>query len=240
MKKLRRYSKLKNIGDPREIVLLKGSPCAWGRCTFCDYILDNSENEAQNSSFNSHVLSKVTGEFGVLQVINSGSVFELPEYTLDEILQICKLKQIKKIYFESHWFYKDRIEELRKFFGDIKLVLMLGMETFNHRFRNEILKKGIEFDKIQDVRQHFDSICLMVGIKGQTKEMLENDIETLLKNFEHGTINVFVNNSTPIKADLELQSWFKSRFENLSAINKIDVLWDITDFGVGELIDDEE
>ena len=37
----------------------------------------------------------------------------------------------------------------------------------------------------------------MVGIKGQTKRNdSKKDLDILLNNFDHGTINVFVNNST--------------------------------------------
>lgn len=40
-----RYSKITNVHMyKREIVLLKSRPCAYGKCTFCDYILDNSRN----------------------------------------------------------------------------------------------------------------------------------------------------------------------------------------------------
>ena len=35
-----RYSKV-TAKNQREIVLLKGRPCVWGRCAFCDYTLDN-------------------------------------------------------------------------------------------------------------------------------------------------------------------------------------------------------
>ena len=50
--------------NPREIVLLKARPCAWGKCTFCDYIDDNSRDEAEMLALNSKVLSRVTGELG--------------------------------------------------------------------------------------------------------------------------------------------------------------------------------
>ena len=79
-----RYDIVENKNS-REIVLLKGHPCIWGRCAFCDYIDDNSENENEMVEFNSKILKNITGEKGVLEVINSGSVFELPEKTLIEI-----------------------------------------------------------------------------------------------------------------------------------------------------------
>ena len=69
-----RYSKI--IGkNQREICLLRGFPCAWGKCAFCDYIEDNGKDEQAMVSLNHQVLQKVTGEFGVLEVINSGSCF---------------------------------------------------------------------------------------------------------------------------------------------------------------------
>ena len=67
-----RYSKITNKNQ-REIVLLKAYPCVWGKCRFCDYIDDNSRDKEGMLSLNREVLSHVTGEFGVLEVINSGS-----------------------------------------------------------------------------------------------------------------------------------------------------------------------
>lgn len=75
---MERYNKITNK-NPREIVLLKGRPCAWGKCRFCDYIEDNSRDVQEMNALNQEVLSHVTGELGVLEVINSGSCFELPE-----------------------------------------------------------------------------------------------------------------------------------------------------------------
>ncbi len=73
-----RYSKITEK-NPREIVLLKAFPCVWGKCLFCDYIDDNSQNEEEMNKTNFEVLKNITGEFGVLEVINSGSCFEIPK-----------------------------------------------------------------------------------------------------------------------------------------------------------------
>ena len=70
-----RYSKVTNK-NVREIVLLKALPCIWGKCAFCDYIDDNGNNIAEINKLNKEVLDNITGEFGVLEVINSGSCFE--------------------------------------------------------------------------------------------------------------------------------------------------------------------
>ena len=73
----------------------------------------------------------------------------------------------------------------------------------------------------------------MVGIKGQTKEMIDYDMECLQKYFEYGCINIFVNNTTDIKADDELIQWFKEKYSYLEKNPNIEILWNNTDFGVG-------
>ena len=226
-----RYDIVENKNS-REIVLLKGRPCIWGRCAFCDYIDDNSENENEMVEFNSKILKNITGEKGVLEVINSGSVFELPEKTLIEIRDIVNQKGIKLLFFESYWSYRNRLSEIREFFK-IPIVFKNGVETFNDYFRNNVLKKGTIFSGSEEVAKYFNSICLMVGIKGQTKEMIDYDMECLQKYFEYGCINIFINNTTDIKADDELIQWFKEKYSYLEKNPNIEILWNNTDFGVG-------
>ncbi len=231
MNEMVRYSVVENK-KPREIVLLKGHPCIWGRCAFCDYIDDNSKNEEEMAEFNSEVLKNVTGFKGVLEVINSGSVFELPKKTLFEIKEIVKEKGIKLLFFESYWSYRDRLDEMRQFFG-VPIIFKNGVETFNDYFRNNVLKKGTVFSGPEEVAKYFDSICLMVGIQGQTKEMIDYDMECLQKYFKHGCVNVFIDNTTNIKADNELIKWFRDKYSYLDENPNIEVLWNNTDFGVG-------
>ncbi|MEG0295626.1 MAG: radical SAM protein [Clostridium sp.] len=228
---LARYSEVKNK-NKREIVLLKGAPCKWGRCKFCDYILDNSEDAEANIKINNEVLDRITGEYGVLEVINSGSVFELPKETLNRIKDIVDEKKIKLLFFEAHWVYKNRLDEIREFFN-IPIIFKLGLETFDDDFRNDILYKGIVIKTPEDVSKYYDSICLMVGIEGQKKESIDKDIEYLLKYFKKGCINVWIENSTGFKRDQELVNWFKEKYYYLEDNENIEVLWNNTDFGVG-------
>ena len=64
-----RYSEITNKNQ-REIVLLKAFPCVWGKCSFCDYILDNSNFEDEINKLNFEVLENITGKYKVLEVIN--------------------------------------------------------------------------------------------------------------------------------------------------------------------------
>lgn len=218
--------------NPREIVLLRAFPCAWGKCAFCDYIEDNGRNREEMEEQNRQVLSQVTGGLGVLEAINSGSCFELPRETLEDIKTIAVEKNIRRLIFESHWIYRHRLEELREFFR-IPVTYKIGVETFDYDFRERVLNKHADFKSPQEVASFFDSICLMVGIKGQTKEMIRNDIAILKQYFSHGTVNVFNNNSTPIRRDEELVRWFMEEYRWLLDDPDVEVLYNITDFGVG-------
>ena len=109
---MQRYSEITQK-QTREIVLLKGRPCAWGKCTFCDYIDDNETDEALCNTVNLDVLRKVTGKYHALEVINSGSIFELPQATLDAIKHILLEKEIHTLFVESHWSYRHRLQEMR-------------------------------------------------------------------------------------------------------------------------------
>ena len=227
-----RYSKVINK-NLREIVLLKALPCIWGICAFCDYIDDNDDNIAEINKLNKEVLNNITGEFGVLEVINSGSCFEIPRESLEYIKKIVVEKKIKKLFLESHWCYKNRLQEMRDFFG-IEIIFKIGVETFDNSFRNLVLNKNANFKTVDEVKESFQSVCLLVGIKGQTKEMIKRDINLVLENFKYATINVFINNTTDVKRDEELVQWFTDNFKYLEDYQYIEVLYNNTDFGVGD------
>lgn len=227
-----RYNKITNKNN-REIVLLRSFPCIWGKCSFCDYIDDNGRDEDELNNLNKEVLDNITGEFGVLEVINSGSCFEIPKETMSYIKKIIDEKKIKLLFFESHWCYRNRLDEIKNFFN-VPIVFKIGVETFDYDFRNNFLNKNAKFKDPKEVAEKFQSVCLMVGIKGQTKEMIRKDVEILLENFKYGTINVFVNNTTSIKRDEELVQWFRKEYRYLDEHPTIEVLYHNTDFGVGD------
>ncbi|AIY79968.1 radical SAM protein [Clostridium botulinum] len=219
--------------NKREIVLLKGFPCIWGKCTFCDYIDDNSTKEEEINKLNFEVLDNVNGVYKTLEVINSGSCFELPKETLKKIKEVINRNGIKKIFLESHWCYKNRLQEMRDFFG-IEIVFKIGVESFDNDFRNKFLNKNANFKTYEEVKENFQSVCLLVGIKGQNKKMIKRDIDIVLHHFHYGTVNIFTENTTEIKRDEELIKWFEKEYQFLRDVEKIEILFENTDFGVGD------
>lgn len=231
---MERYSKISEK-QKREIVLLRGSGCIYKKCTFCDYHSDKCSNEAENFALNSKVLSRVTGEFKELEVINSGSVFELDSKTIELIKTTCRTKGISTIHFESHYLYKNKIPALRQEFKDFDLKMKLGLETFDYDFRETKLKKGIKEKDAETISEYFDEANFLFGISGQTMQSMERDIQLGLANFERICINIMCENSTAIQPDRQVIFEFISRlYPKYRDNDRIDILIKNTDFGVGD------
>lgn len=230
-----RYNKITDKHQ-REIVLLKSFPCKYGKCSFCNYIEDNSLDEEEIDNVNMEVLKEITGEYGVLEVINSGSVFELTQKTLEEVKRIVKEKNIKILYFEIYYGYIKRIEEIKKYFSGVEIRFRMGIETFDNNFRVKVYNKNfiLEEKEIIEISKKLFSVCLLICVKGQTKEMIENDIKIALENFQGVTINIFINNGTVIERDNELVKWFIEKYSYLALDDRVELLLDNKDLGVFE------
>lgn len=218
----------------REIVLLRGSGCVYQKCLFCDYHLDKCADEDANFHLNRQILERVTGEFGDLEIINSGSVFELDSRTMALIRQVCREKGISTIHFESHYLYRNRIPALRREFPEFQLKLKLGLETFDYGFREHVLKKGIPEQDPSVISQGFDEANFLFGLKGQTRESMERDISLGLAWFQRICINVMCRNSTAVSPDQETISLFREKiYPGYRDDPRVDILMQNTDFGVG-------
>lgn len=231
---MERYSKILEKRK-REIVLLRGSGCIYKKCLFCDYHYDKCSDESANFTLNRKVLDNITGEFGDLEVINSGSVFELDDETLSLIKTICRNKNISTIHFESHYLYREKIPALRQNFSEFNIKMKLGLETFDYTIREKLLKKGIPEYDAKVICQSFDEANLLFGIKGQTVLSMENDIRLGLENFERICINIMCENSTNVKPDNDVISQFmQDIYPKYKNNDRIDILINNTDFGVGD------
>ena len=220
--------------QPREIVLLRGSGCAYRLCTFCDYHLDCSADEGANYALNREVLSHVTGKYGELEVINSGSVFELDRSTLDLIKSVCRQKGIGVIHFEAHYMYWAEIAGLRKAFDGFTLKMKLGLETFDYDLRENILHKGIKERDPARISKNFDEANFLFGISGQTVDSMRRDIELGLFSFERICINIMCDNTMDVKPDRAVIAAFLGELYPIYKDNaRVDILIENTDFGVG-------
>lgn len=227
---MERYS-LITTGMKREFILLQGTGCRWRKCTFCDYYEDASENPFE---INKQVLGNVTGIYGVLDIINSGSCQEYDEETIRLIQKTTAEKNISSLWFESHWMYSNTLESFRKLFPSADVHFRCGAETFNPKLRTS-WNKGIAEDVTpEDIRKYFDGVCLLVGIKGQTREDIMKDVEIAERLFDYYSVNLFCPNSTATERDDELAEIFIREIAPIIRRSpKAEVLIENTDLGVG-------
>lgn len=243
---MERYSIIRDK-MPREFVLLQGTGCRWGRCEFCDYHTDVSDDPFE---VNRRVLEQVTGEYGVLDVINSGSAMELDDRTIELLRRVIVEKNIHTLWCEMHWMYRNKLEEFRlKITCDrecetdslltphssfLTLKFRCGVETFDGELRKRWNKGMPEAVTAEDVAKYFQGVCLLCCTEGETRERIVHDIELARRHFEYFSVNVFCNNTTNIKRDPELVEWFvREVYPTIKDDPRIEVLIDNTDLGVG-------
>ena len=217
---------------PREFVLLQGKGCRWAKCTFCDYYKDKDIN---CFPLNHSVLQQVTGKYGVLDVINSGSAPELDEDTLNMIADIVREKHIHTLWFEAHYMYHKQLAAFAERFAPAKVKFRCGVESFDPELRRR-WNKGIPLNVTpEEVAKYFQGVCLLVCTdQGETRERILSDIETAKKYFEYFSVNVFCDNDTAIHRDNELAQWFEQEvYPQIKDDPRIEVLLNNTDLGVG-------
>ena len=216
---------------PREFVLLQGTGCRWSKCSFCDYHTDVSENPYV---VNKKVLSQVTGQYGVLDVINSGSGIELDKDTIALINQVVKEKKIHTLWFEMHYMYRNHLERFAQQFAPTKVKFRCGIETFDADLRNK-WNKGVSSEvSAEDVARYFQGVCLLCGTVGESRNRILNDIQLAKQYFEYISVNLFNANSTSVIPDADIQQWFVDEvYPAICDDPLIEVLINNTDLGVG-------
>ena len=216
---------------PREFLLLQGTGCRCKICTFCDYY-----DVASDSPFetNRKVLEQVTGEYGVLDIINSGSAMELDDETIELIKEVVVAKGIKTIWFEAHYMYRNRLQEFARQFAPATVKFRCGVESFDAALRSSWTKGIPASVTAADVAKYFKGVCLLCCTMGDSKERIMSDIATAKEYFEYFSVNLFCNNTTPVKRDEELAVWFvKELYPTLKDDRQIEVLVENSDLGVG-------
>lgn len=223
--------------NPREIVLLRGSGCKWRRCRFCNYHLDFSHDQAANDALNDAVLARVTGETGVLEMINSGSFCDLSAHTLNTLVRVCEERQIARLHVECHWQDRAAIAPFREMLSAHNIALRVkgGVETFDGDFRERGFDKGIPPETTpEELAAYFDECCLLFGVEGQTLAQMQTDVAIGLAHFKRICINIMIDNGTPVKRSEAVVKLFMDHlYPTLQNDPRVDILLNNTDFGVG-------
>ncbi len=216
---------------PREFVLLQGRGCRWGKCAFCDYHSDTSDNPFET---NRAVLQLVTGVYGVLDVINSGSAPELDTATIELIKKVVREKKIHTLWFEAHYMYRHRLADFAAQFAPAKVKFRCGIESFSPAQR-KLWNKGVPATvTAADVAKYFKGVCLLCCTADDSRNRILADIATAKQYFEYFSVNLFCNNTTAVKRNDALAEWFMSEvYPQIKEDERIEVLAENTDLGVG-------
>ena len=77
-------------------------------------------------------------------------------------------------------------------------------------------------------------MCLLCCTADDSRERILADIETAKQYFEYFSVNLFCNNSTAVKRNDALATWFMSEvYPQIKDDTRIEVLAENTDLGVG-------
>lgn len=216
---------------PRELLLLQGTGCRWRKCSFCDYHQDTSDDPF---IVNRSVLQQVTGIYGTLDIINSGSVFEPDNDTLDLVKRVIREKGIHTVWFEAHYMYRNQLARFASQFAPVQVKFRCGVETFDHELRNSWNKGIPESVSASDIANYFQGVCLLCCSRGENKEHIINDIDTAKQHFEYFSINLFSDNSTHVKRDKHLAEWFeKEIYPEIKDLPGVEILLGNTDLNIG-------
>lgn len=227
---MQRYS-LIHTKLPREFVLLQGTGCRWKQCVFCDYHTDVS---ADPYAVNRPVLEQVTGCYGVLDVINSGSAPELDEQTIALIRQVVRDRHIHTLWFEAHYMYRHRLADFAVQFEGVTVKFRCGIETFDGALRNHWHKGVPATVTPADVARYFHGVCLLCCTERETRKHILSDIAIARQHFEYFSVNLFCNNGTTLRRDENLAQWFvREVYPTLHDMDGIEILIGNSDLGVG-------
>lgn len=198
---------------PREVVLLNTvGGCSWHRCAFCEYCNTYSRTALEAEKQNKQTLASVQGIYPTLQVVCSASFAELPVATWYDIKNKCYEKGINTLIVEMHWIHRESNALIRDFFQRgpifINVQFIYGIETFNFRRREVEWFKGYGNISLNELKKYADSVNLLIGVKGQTMNDIENDIEIAVNHFVRTNVCVFEPNDTPVQRDWDLTNEF--------------------------------
>jgi uncharacterized Fe-S cluster-containing MiaB family protein len=131
----------------RLVVILRGLPCAWGKCTFCPFALEQTASLARVIDDNRRIISEAIRELerepvGRVAVFNGGSFHELPYDTVERLRPLAR-GRVFEVEERSEYVTLDSLDALVDFFRPGKLIVRVGFETAFEDIREGLLRKGM-------------------------------------------------------------------------------------------------
>ncbi len=153
-----------NLGK-RLIVILKGFPCSWGRCSFCPFSLEQSTNVREVIDTNRRIINKAIelmrkDHYERVAVFNGGSFHELPFDTIEELKDLA-MNRVFEIESRSEFVTLDSLKSILSFYKPKKLIVRLGFEVYDEEIREKLLRKGMPDSELKRI----------INLRNKTKEL---------------------------------------------------------------------
>ena len=131
----------------RLVVILQGYPCAWGKCTFCPFALEQSTHIARILETNRRIIARALEEMSRepaprVAVFNGGSFHELPYDTVERLRPLAK-GRVFEVEERSEYVSLPMLEALVDYYRPRRLIVRVGFETAFEEIREGVLRKGM-------------------------------------------------------------------------------------------------
>ena len=131
----------------RMVVILRGFPCAYGKCTFCPFALEQSVHTGIVMRDNARIIDEAVRRLEEepverIAVFNGGSFHELP---LDTVVRLRRLSRgrVFEVEERSEYVTLESLEALLRLLEPRRLIVRVGFETAFEDIREGVLRKGM-------------------------------------------------------------------------------------------------
>jgi len=182
----------------RLILVLKGLPCSWNKCTFCPFFLEQG-SLPQVLKVNSELIEQAIKilsreDYERITIFNGGSFYELP---INTVIKLSKITNSRVVDIETRpeFIDYDTITKTLEILKPKRLVIRIGFEVIDDEVRNKILNKGIpqqEVYRIAGLRKKLQKDKLPVeiisyvlfGMKGISEELVKRSVQEFNELFD--------------------------------------------------------
>jgi len=140
---------------PRLVVILRGPPCTWARCTFCPFALDQAIDMRRLIEDNTRIIAQAKETLAAknyprISIYNGGSIYELPLHTLTQLTPLTR-NRIVDVETRPEMVTRESIHGLLRLLQPARLIVRIGFENIDEHIREHVLRKGIPQTEIQRI-----------------------------------------------------------------------------------------
>ncbi len=179
----------------RLVVILKGFPCSWGRCTFCPFALEQSFNLREVIETNRRIVKEaieIAEEEGYRRVaVFNGSSFHELLYDTVELLRPLARGRIFEIEERSEYVTEESVKALLDYYSPERLVIRVGFEVFDERIREGLLRKGMPDSEVNrlaslrtELREKEYPVDLLIYVLFGIEHIPEEKVVESVKRFK--------------------------------------------------------